>query len=533
MEEILKNIESEINFIKEKQEELKVLTNNSQEVQDELKKLDEERETISDKESGFYKDLSEKFDQKDKEFREANIKRMNKDKEINKLISEKKEAILKDLESKKQYIDDNRNVDLQGLNLKELESEKEKLEKEIKLNDITKEEFEKMSDSEKQEVRKAKENYLNNKHRLDEITPTIDLMETLDGKTPREKFLDIENIEKQIEANFNGENLDNVIPSIDEEYAKLIEKNKESEKDWYEPKGFEESLNETQREEQEAKNAQMSKEEFARAYNSNYKGQVYGQSQIQGQGQGHTQVQSQTSKHEIVLDISNNKINVNGNDIFYYKEETKNKKDIVEKYAIDSKFLNDKKARKNIDYALISTLGKIDDKDGSLVEAYLKVIREGNTQSEEVKESIEKLNKAVDIEYKFNKENSILTNLRERRLARNARKLGIAYLDGISEKSFTDKIKETFSKIKNTKLLKGKDKPKALESGKNSRAQEQKLKTIDLINRDREQSGIRDRVKVENKDNIIEKAAKEAQKETEKQIGKDVQDIKKQEEEQK
>jgi len=191
-----------------------------------------------------------------------------------------------------------------------------------------------------------------------------------------------------------------------------------------------------------------------------------------------------------------------------------------------------KKLKRNIDYALISTLEKIDDKDGSLVEAYLKVIRDGNTQNEEVKESIEKLNKAVDIEYKFNKENGVLTNLKEKRIARNAKKLGIASLDGISEKSFFDKIKDSVSRIKNIKLLKGKDRPKALKSGENTRAQEQKAKATALVQDDRNKSGLRGNIKVDNKDNKIEKAAHKVQKETEEQIRKDVQKIKEGEKEQ-
>ena len=41
----------------------------------------------------------------------------------------------------------------------------------------------------------------------------------------------------------------------------------------------------------------------------------------------------------------------------------------------------------------------------------------------------------IDIEYKFDKDVGILTNWKKKRIARNAKKLGIASLDGISEKS--------------------------------------------------------------------------------------------------
>lgn len=495
MEEILKNIESEVNFIKEQQEELNILANNSKEVRDELKKLEEERDAISDKESGFYKDLSEKISKKDAEFRQEDIKRMTKDREINKLIAEKKELILKQLEEKKKYIDENRDADLQGKNIDNLKEEREKLQKEIRLNDTTKEEFEKMSDSEKQEVRKAKENYLNNKHRLDEITPTIGLMEVLDGKDPKDKFIEIEDLIKTVENKFNRDSLDEIV--------EVIGKDENQEENWYDPKGFEDALKEAQerkaqREEQEAIYAQMSKEEFAKAYNPNYKGQSQGQGQGQGQnqGQGQSQGQGQNSKYEIVLNISKNKINVNGNENLFYKEESKNKKELIEKYAINSYFSQYKKEKKSIDYALISTLENIDENNKiGLVDDYLSLIRGSAIGNKSIEEIKEEFNNAVEIEYKFADE-PLLSNLKEKKIARNAKKLGIATLDGISEKSLSDKIRESFSKViskmKSTKLLKGKEKQKALGSGEITNAEKQKVK---------------DRVKVDNRDNRIEKNA--------------------------
>ena len=214
MEEIFKKIENEIKFIKEQEKNLEILTESSKEAQDELKKVEEERNAVTDKESGFYKDLSEKVTESEKAFREEDIKRMNKDREINKLVSEKKESILKDLEAKKQYIDENRNIDLQGIDLKQLKEEKEKLEKEIKLNDTTKQEFELMSDSDKKAVRKAKENYLNNKHRLEEINPKIELMDILGDKSPKDKFMEIENLIKNVEEKFDRKNMDALLSDL-------------------------------------------------------------------------------------------------------------------------------------------------------------------------------------------------------------------------------------------------------------------------------------------------------------------------------
>lgn len=223
MEEILNEIENKIIAIKEQQNSLRELTENSEKIKKEEELLKQEQDAINDKESGFYKDISEKVEMKHADFIETNNIRMNKDKEVSKLISEKKEEILKELMAKKRYIDENRNVNLEGVDLPALKAEKEKLEREIQLNNITKDEFLAMSDSEKREVRKAKENYLNNKHRLNEINPTIELMDILEGDTPRDKFMEIEDLEKFIDKNFNEKSLDKILENVGEKRQKKIE----------------------------------------------------------------------------------------------------------------------------------------------------------------------------------------------------------------------------------------------------------------------------------------------------------------------
>lgn len=517
MKEIMKKIKDELLDIKEEQEKLSKLEENSKKLQDEAKKLEEERNQISDTESGFYKDISKQFEEKKKEFSQANIERMSEDRYINALIFSKKRAIVSEIEAKMKYIDENRNISLDGVDTKKLKAEKIALEKEIKLNNTTKEEFEKMSDSDKQAVRKAKENYLNNKHRLDEINPTIKLADALDGKEPKDRFIELEDFLKDVNDIFNRDNIGEIIEIIqNEEYAKALE---------------EAQIRKTEREEQERRNSQMSKEEFARAYNPNYKGHSQnseqGQNQIDEQEQSKNHVQGQNQENDIkynmIIDINGNTINVNDNNKLFYKEELRNKDTIREKYGFGSYFINDKKNEKLVDYALISALEKIDDKEGTLVKAYLNVIRDGKTQGDEVKSSIEKLNKAVDIEYKFDKEDGILLNWKEKRIARYAKKMGIASLDGISEKSVWDKISDKaqgiLSKIKNTKLLEGKKGQMALESG------EEKTEGIQTSDKKASMQSL----KIDNKDNRIEKAAqaKETKEEiaTQEQIGKDVEKI--------
>ena len=230
MEELLEKIESEINSIKEEQAKLGELTEKSAKLQEEEKQLSDELSTIQDTKSGFYQDAKQKLDEKHQEFTEANNNRMSKEKEVDKLIDEKKAEIRKQIAAQKQYLDENRNVDLadlKSINIDKLRAEKEKLDREIELNSITREEFDKKSDSEKKEIRKAKENYLNNKKRLAEVNPKLQLIDTLDGKTPKEKFIELDNLDRNIEANFNKDNLEN----IDKNIHKSIDKRKEEKDD--------------------------------------------------------------------------------------------------------------------------------------------------------------------------------------------------------------------------------------------------------------------------------------------------------------
>ncbi len=214
MEEILEKIEIEIANIKEQQQEAQMLTEKSETIRKEEEQLRQEQNSMEDKESGFYKDLSKKIEEKHSEFIMANNDRMNKNRNIEQIIFGKKAEIKSLLEDKKKYIDENRNVDVSGVNFEELKAEKEQIEKEIALNNTIKEEFLKLSDSEKQDVRKAKERYLINKHRLAEISPTVELLETLDGKTPRDRYLEIDSYEKMIDENFNEKGLDKILESL-------------------------------------------------------------------------------------------------------------------------------------------------------------------------------------------------------------------------------------------------------------------------------------------------------------------------------
>lgn len=242
------------------------------------------------------------------------------------------------------------------------------------------------------------------------------------------------------------------------------------------------------------------------------------------QGSGNRgSVSNSSEKVKITLKVDRNKIDIDeAKDLIYaedlfYKEARNNGKKSRNELDKNNLFYNDRKGMKNIDYALLYAIKEV---NSDLVQDYLNVIKGETVGKDRYEESKKRLTEALDIEYKFDEERGFFIGFKEKRVARNAKKLGIASLRGISENSIFDKIKEKFSKLKNINLLNGKEKQKALSSGENTRAQEQKAKAMDLVNKAREELGIRQTLKVENKDNKIESQAQK--KQTQEQIGNDV-----------
>ena len=208
---------------------------------------------------------------------------------------------------------------------------------------------------------------------------------------------------------------------------------------------------------------------------------------------------SQDKKTTILLHEYYNNITINGKRVDAlkaYRKEGKNLK-ADNDLAIGSMFVADKKMLKYIDYGLLKAL---DSQDRNLALEYLNVIRGGGTKS--ASESAEILKNAVDIKYKFNNDLGTYFSLRKKSVARKAVELGIAEIDGINDKSIMKRMTEFFSKVKNTKLLGAKDKPKALQAKIEEKVQENGL----------------GKIKVDNKDNHIEKMAQEKRKQEVKEI---------------
>ena len=244
--------------------------------------------------------------------------------------------------------------------------------------------------------------------------------------------------------------------------------------------------------------------------------------------------QEQEQQVNIVLEIFENKIFINGKDNnLFYKEEVKNKKELMEEYAINSRFYGDKKNIKNIDWALLSTLDEIDDKDNTLVMNYLSIIRGSGLKDKSLEESIKEFNERVHVEYKFNVNQGNLLNLKEKRLARKAKELGIASLSGISEKSLWDRMKNTIvDKIRNRKFFPKNEKVQQLDSkGVKTRQEEQKKRTQHATNREDYKKEKMEKYKYDNRDGHLEANAMEAQQKVEvlkpdAVIGKDDEEIK-------
>lgn len=405
--------------------------------------------------------------------------------------------------------------------LEKIEAELEKLkllEKEI-VNNIEKEiSDEKANLSEVKEIIDKKENAQRNKEiaeknieRLNEHKEECLAEIRNHGSGSKEASADLEKIEVELEENIKTkEQNEKIIEEFDKkinDFAKMYEIKEateenleDEEKEIIENQNQEENeINEEKVEKQDNRKEEVVKENTVYNKDEKVKKQDDRKEETVKKVNDFLNMRKvEDEKNKIILNIGKNEININGKEKAFYIKESKNKKDIIERYGINNYFINDKK-KKNIDYALISTLEKIgekqNDNQGTLVKAYLNIIKGGNIGEYSLEESMKMFKDTIDVEYKFDKDVGVLTNWKEKRIARNAKKLGIASLDGISEKSIFDKIKEGFFKDKNIKLFKGREKTKALGDGQKTNAQIQKERLLDMC----EKENFRQELKV-NKD---------------------------------
>lgn len=195
--------------------------------QDEIvKKLKDERDKFTDKESGFYKDATEKLQGARELYNSLTREREIRKHDLEEQIEHKKNEIIVNLKEKQKLLDENREIVVEE-KLYELEHEKENLERLIEINDNReKYSYVNMNPEEKEEALIAYRNVLNNKKRLKDILSKIAIVQTLDGKEPKDKYLEISDMIGEINEKLTYDNIDTYREEID----KIEEKETDNQK---------------------------------------------------------------------------------------------------------------------------------------------------------------------------------------------------------------------------------------------------------------------------------------------------------------
>ena len=230
--DLINEYEKEIKELKKQKESIEKLSEQSANLKVERDKKKQELDKIQDYKSAFYEDLSKEYSEKDSEFATSLAHEELAKRNLKRNLEEKKSKILNELEEKLAKIEKNRNREFANLKqdeVKKLTEEKKKLEEELKLNDVTKEEWLKLPREEQIKVNHAKEQYLNNKHRLEDIEPKLEIANLYEGKTPVEKYTEIKEKIGVIDKEFTLENLDNLVGKLNQKESK-----ENLEKDWEE-----------------------------------------------------------------------------------------------------------------------------------------------------------------------------------------------------------------------------------------------------------------------------------------------------------
>ena len=230
--DLINEYEKEIKELKKQKESIEKLSEQSANLKVERDKKKQELDKIQDYKSAFYEDLSKEYSEKDSEFATSLAHEELAKRNLKRNLEEKKSEILNGLETKLVKVEENRNNEFAKMEqdeVKKLTEEKKKLEEELKLNDVTKEEWLKLPREEQIRVNHAKEQYLNNKHRLEDIEPKLEIANLYEGKTPIEKYTEIKEKIDVINKEFTLENLDNLVEKLNQKESK-----ENIEKDWEE-----------------------------------------------------------------------------------------------------------------------------------------------------------------------------------------------------------------------------------------------------------------------------------------------------------
>jgi len=222
-------IEEKIKFFLPKKQKINEIEDKLVELKKDIEEREIELSEVQNEESGFYKDIKAQKEELENNYNELNKKKENLSAALKNDINNEKNEIIEDLRRKQNIIDLNRNVNLKNADLDFLKKAKKVLEEEIKLNNTTKGQFLKLDDKSKARVRKAKERYLLNKKRLEKVNPIIEYMELLENKEPKQKYIEINELIKEVNDGFTIDKLDTYKFSVLEEDIKesKIDLNKE------------------------------------------------------------------------------------------------------------------------------------------------------------------------------------------------------------------------------------------------------------------------------------------------------------------
>lgn len=230
--DLVNEFEKEIKELRKQKDSIEKLSEQSANLKVERDNKKQELDKIQDYRSAFYEDLSKEYAEKDSEFAQSLSHEELAKRNLKKSLEESKTKILNKLKLELAEVEKNRNSEFAKLEkeeVKKLTEEKKKLEEELKLNDVTKEEYLKLPREEQIRVNHAKEQYLNNKHRLQDIEPKLEIANLYNGKKPIEKYIEIQEKMDVIKNEFTLENLDNLIGKLNEKESK-----EKFEKDWEE-----------------------------------------------------------------------------------------------------------------------------------------------------------------------------------------------------------------------------------------------------------------------------------------------------------
>lgn len=228
--DLIKEFEKEIIELKKQKENITKINETNEKLLNEINAKKEEMEQIQDFKSAFYQDIYKEYTEKDDEFRVLTSKRISMEKLLKDNIEKIKQEKIEKLKDELKKVEENRNseyVNITAEEAEQLRNEKNELQKQLKLNDITKDEYEKMPREEQIKVGYAKEQYLNNKHKLQEIEAKLKIVDLYNGKKPIERYTEINNEIDTINKEFTFENLDNIIEKWKEKEAK-----EQLDKDW-------------------------------------------------------------------------------------------------------------------------------------------------------------------------------------------------------------------------------------------------------------------------------------------------------------